>query len=84
MTNFILIQQLELTGFNPRMYENVSRTTHARHYSRGRVDMGGWVRVWLCTCGVRVFHAAWRVRVVSTRACVDLFASAGSRGSSLP
>ena len=33
MTNFILIQQLELTGFNPRMYENVSRTTHARHYS---------------------------------------------------
>ena len=35
MTNFILIQQLELTGFNPRMYENVSRTTHARHYSGG-------------------------------------------------
>ena len=54
----------------------------------GRVDMGGWVggwvRVWLCACGVRAFRAARRVRVVGTRACVDLFASAGSRGSSLP
>ena len=50
----------------------------------GRVDMGGWVRVWLCACRVRAFRAARRVRVVGTRACVDLFASAGSRGSSLP
>ena len=40
-----------------------------------------WVRVWLCACGVRAFHAARRVRVVGTRACIDLFASAGSRGA---
>ena len=41
----------------------------------------GWVRVWLCAFEARVFRAARRVRVVGTRACVDLFASAGSRGS---
>lgn len=35
----------------------------------------GWVRVWLCACGARVFRAARRVRVVGTQACVDLFAA---------
>ena len=53
--------------------------------------MGEWTWVGGCWVGARValrmrarvFRAARRVRVVGTRACVDLFASAGSRGSSL-